>query len=289
MDYTAALGIIVAIVPIIWATYNYISIKNSENRNTRFTNYHNLIRGITQGDPGEDVVYLDRQTAIAFELKNYPEYAPVTIKILSGFKKRISKKEDCLGYFKTQIDETLTYLEGNHKDSEVPLIESAKRTFGLYFKAFSGAGVLLFLFFFASLSDFSGPSENITNYLVEKSTSVWRFSVIGASLIVLILLHIKKYKVLAYINTVINIIMASLGGFVGLAFIVYCLLVWSGNEVDPQFVFNIFVVMISTAVIPVVIEIVRRTATLNTEDERVVAFVFALFILLFFVISPFIV
>ncbi|WP_054060109.1 hypothetical protein [Pseudomonas asplenii] len=69
------------------ALYHYISIKRAEERARRFSNFHQLIQDMN-GDASGAAPYIDRQIAIIFELRNFPEYFPVTERILDRARKR---------------------------------------------------------------------------------------------------------------------------------------------------------------------------------------------------------
>ena len=61
--------------------YHYISIKRSEERGRRFTGYHELVEALN-GDGKGGAPYLDRQITVVYEMRNFPEYYPVTLRIL---------------------------------------------------------------------------------------------------------------------------------------------------------------------------------------------------------------
>ncbi|MCK3851533.1 hypothetical protein [Pseudomonas sp. W2Jun17] len=60
------------------AIYHYLSIKKSEERDRRFANYHKLVEDLNS--TGSNV---DKQLVIIFELRNFPEYYPATIRLLN--------------------------------------------------------------------------------------------------------------------------------------------------------------------------------------------------------------
>lgn len=86
-DNNGALAFLLAFITAGCALYHYISIKRSEERARRFSNFHQLIQDMN-GDATGGAPYIDRQIAIIFELRNFPEYFPVTERILNRARKR---------------------------------------------------------------------------------------------------------------------------------------------------------------------------------------------------------
>lgn len=63
----------------------YVDVKRSSQRQTKFENYHNLIERLNSPLKGANHTYLDVQKAAAFELRNYPEYKHLTKDILDNW------------------------------------------------------------------------------------------------------------------------------------------------------------------------------------------------------------
>ncbi len=105
------LGLILGVVPIFWGVYSFVAIKKAETKQRRFENYHRLIKDLVQGD-GE-AMKADRRLAVIFELKNYPDYAPATEKILRGFQSVAERLDDreIAHRLIDQISETLKALD----------------------------------------------------------------------------------------------------------------------------------------------------------------------------------
>lgn len=82
------------------------SIRKADLRQREFENYHKLIRDLVDG--GSEVKR-EAQTAIIYELRNYPIYANVTIRILVSLKAHW----DSMGvsHHGIEIGLTLAFLE----------------------------------------------------------------------------------------------------------------------------------------------------------------------------------
>ncbi len=86
-DHNGALGFMLAFGTAAAALYHYLSIKRSEERARRFSNFHQLLQDLNEGKPkpnGEaGGQYIDRQLAIIYELRNFTDYHPVILIILN--------------------------------------------------------------------------------------------------------------------------------------------------------------------------------------------------------------
>ncbi len=64
----------------IFRKLEYIDIRKLEQRQKSFENYHGLVERLATTKS------MDAQTAIIYELRNYPEYKDVSIRILDTYK-----------------------------------------------------------------------------------------------------------------------------------------------------------------------------------------------------------
>ena len=85
-DNGSGLGVVLVLIPLAWAVFTYLSVKRQELKERRFQAYHKLIQSLVERDRPEISMRLDRQIAIVFELRNFKEYFPVTLRIFKGLK-----------------------------------------------------------------------------------------------------------------------------------------------------------------------------------------------------------
>lgn len=64
----------------------YFSNKKTEQKQKEFELFHKLIKELVQPEPGCEM-YLDRQTAIIFELRNFERYQEYSLRMLKGLRK----------------------------------------------------------------------------------------------------------------------------------------------------------------------------------------------------------
>ena len=63
-----------------------LSIKGADQRERHFLAYHKLIQQLVEREEPDQPMRIDRQIAVIFELRNFKEYFPVTLRILRGLK-----------------------------------------------------------------------------------------------------------------------------------------------------------------------------------------------------------
>jgi len=111
----AALVVLVAAIPIVWQAWQYFDQKRLELKDRRFNTYHDLIRRLVESDTPQQSLRLDRQIAVVYELRNFPEYKEVTLRILDGLRKDWSELESTPRRLLDEIDLALAYLRGSKK------------------------------------------------------------------------------------------------------------------------------------------------------------------------------
>ncbi|OSR73972.1 hypothetical protein BV326_01428 [Pseudomonas syringae pv. actinidiae] len=80
-NYSGIIGAIFAICVALISLYNYISIKRAEERGRRYDRYHQLLANLNANSNG-DAPFVDRQVAVVYEMRNFPEYYPVSVRII---------------------------------------------------------------------------------------------------------------------------------------------------------------------------------------------------------------
>ena len=112
-DNGTALGVILALLPIAWVAVQYIVIKKAEDRRARFITYHDLIKHLVESENPNVPIRLDRQIAVIYELRNFRDYFPVTVRILKGLKSTWSSLEPPVNRNRLmeEIDLTIEHIE----------------------------------------------------------------------------------------------------------------------------------------------------------------------------------
>lgn len=111
--HSGAFSLIVTLGTSLFLACKYLKQRAIEIRDRRFEVYHTLIQRLVEPAPGA-VIMLDRQIAVVYELRNFPEYYDVTLRILRGLRdtwKSAPANERLL----SEIDLTLAYVESKTK------------------------------------------------------------------------------------------------------------------------------------------------------------------------------
>ena len=115
-ENATALGIIGAFLGALFPLIQYVLVKRSEDRKHTFKVYHRLIGDLV--DP--PTPRLDRQIAVVYELRNFKDYFPVSIRILEGVKASWTKNpsSDEIGRIVKEIDLAVAFMKKKCKDCE---------------------------------------------------------------------------------------------------------------------------------------------------------------------------
>ena len=110
---------LVGVATFIWAAYRYFDTRKREQDLKEFENYHKLIKELVQpdGKKGDEKLYIDRQTAIIYELRNFKRYYPFSYRTLIGLRKKWEKVPDQFPRLLEELDQTIKFLK-KHKDKE---------------------------------------------------------------------------------------------------------------------------------------------------------------------------
>lgn len=117
-----AFALVVTLVTSLVLARRYLSQRRILIRDRRFRTYHTLIKDFVQpqqaaqpqqAQPGQaGQTWLDRQIAIAYELRNFPEYYNVTLRILRGLRAQWFEPPPAGGNrLLSEIDLTLAFVE----------------------------------------------------------------------------------------------------------------------------------------------------------------------------------
>lgn len=82
----ALFAVITPLIGLIVSNCQYTKDRRNQVRQQRFVNYHNLVRDLVERREDQEVIRLDSQIAVVYELRNYREYREVSIRILEGLK-----------------------------------------------------------------------------------------------------------------------------------------------------------------------------------------------------------
>jgi hypothetical protein len=85
----AILGIctfLISFASLAWSAWRFVAVRRDEQAQRKFENYHKLIGELVGGARENQQMKIDSQIAIVFELRNFPKYAPVSVRILIALR-----------------------------------------------------------------------------------------------------------------------------------------------------------------------------------------------------------
>lgn len=110
INWTNIIGLLAILAPIIWAVCQHYSSLKQEQQAKEFDNYHRLIKELVQPEKPDEPIYVDRQAAIIFELRNFKRYYPITYRTLKGLKEKWTENK-VYPRLLEEIDLTISFLE----------------------------------------------------------------------------------------------------------------------------------------------------------------------------------
>lgn len=89
-----ALGAIGAALAFAWSVVQFVLVRMRDEQHREFEIYHRLIKELVAPDPESKVAWIDRQTAVLFELRRFKRYHEHTLRTLLGLHEKWSKDPD---------------------------------------------------------------------------------------------------------------------------------------------------------------------------------------------------
>lgn len=106
-----ALGVLLAALTFVWSAYGFIVVRRKEQQAHEFEAFHRLIKELVSPDPDTQSTWIDRQMAAVFELRHFPRYYEVTVRILGGLREQWSSIPDSKRHrLIEEIDLTLQHI-----------------------------------------------------------------------------------------------------------------------------------------------------------------------------------
>jgi hypothetical protein len=77
---------ILAVLTLLGSAFRYFHLQTREANQRQFEEYHKFMKQLVVGDEGAVGPHPERQLAVIFELRNFPRYYPITVRILTNLK-----------------------------------------------------------------------------------------------------------------------------------------------------------------------------------------------------------
>lgn len=119
-------AVLLAVVPALWAFALNLRLRNKALQHERFNIYHGLVRQLVQPDAPGGAMSMDRQIAVVFELRHFPEYFELTLRMLEGL--RATWTNPYSARLTQEIGFTIDYIAANSRLKAKPPTDSGSTT-----------------------------------------------------------------------------------------------------------------------------------------------------------------
>lgn len=104
------LAFLFSVAVVAFSAYRYVSLRRDELKNQRYERYHFLLRNISKGQDSEGPLKLVSQRAYIYELRHFPEYKNLTIRLLESLINESQEDADKSTKLNYEIQETIKAL-----------------------------------------------------------------------------------------------------------------------------------------------------------------------------------
>lgn len=82
----ALAAFLLSLTTLAFSALRFVTTRRDEQLQVEFKNYHHLIAELVGYQRKAEIIKLDSQIAIVYELHRFKRYKPVTVRILNGLK-----------------------------------------------------------------------------------------------------------------------------------------------------------------------------------------------------------
>ncbi len=105
------LAFIFSVAVLAFSAYRYVSLRKDELKNQRYERYHLLLLNISQGHDAGGPLKLVSQRAFIYELRHFPEYKYLTIRLLESLLSEWQEDAGKSVKLSYEIQETIKALQ----------------------------------------------------------------------------------------------------------------------------------------------------------------------------------
>lgn len=109
--YGSQLGVIGAAIAFIFGVYKFQAERSTSFFWKEFEVYHKLVKELVEPPSEQGAMYVDRQAAIMFELRNFKRYYPYSLRMLNGLREKWAAVPNQFPRLVDELDLTIKFLE----------------------------------------------------------------------------------------------------------------------------------------------------------------------------------
>lgn len=110
-SYGSQLGTIGAAIAFIFGVYKFQAERKATHYWKEFEVYHKLVKELVEPPSENGAMYVDRQAAIMYELRNFKRYYPYSLRMLRGLREKWAAVPDQFARLIEELDLTIEFLE----------------------------------------------------------------------------------------------------------------------------------------------------------------------------------
>jgi hypothetical protein len=110
-DYGSQFSAIGAAIAFIFGVYKFQAERKAAHYWKEFEVYHKLVKELVEPPDKEGAMYVDRQAAIMYELRNFKRYYPYSLRMLKGLKLKWVAVPDQFPRLLEELEITIEFLE----------------------------------------------------------------------------------------------------------------------------------------------------------------------------------
>lgn len=110
-DYTVSLSALASAIAVIIALVKFVIERRDAHYWKEFDVYHKLVKELVEPDKETNVLYVDRQAAIVFELRNFKRYYPISLRMLVGLSPKFEEGEKHSERLKQEFQLTIKFFK----------------------------------------------------------------------------------------------------------------------------------------------------------------------------------
>jgi hypothetical protein len=110
-DYGSQVSAIAVAIAFIVSIWKYLSERRESHFWREFEVFHRLVKELVEPGNEGGMMYVDRQAAILFELRNFRRYYPYTLRMLHGLREKWSGSHEVFPRLLEELELTIKLLE----------------------------------------------------------------------------------------------------------------------------------------------------------------------------------
>jgi len=107
---TILIAVFGGLFSFVWSVYQYVDSRKREQNLKEFDQYHKLIKTLVQPEDKGGTMFVDRQTAIIYELRHFKRYFPFSLRTLESLLLKWEKVENQFPRLLEETKLTIEYL-----------------------------------------------------------------------------------------------------------------------------------------------------------------------------------